>query len=267
MNDTPQGSPDGHGEGDKVLAPLFRVLRPEHAPLLLGGLAAFLTVIAVVRFGGDPAAHIRPVLYVIGIGFLVVLISAIIRNRRIMSVLAWFLSLLLIVWVIAYASYLAATDYERLACSVFIFSACEETVDDIVEKEEGPTDAKAKKPPASATAPLPKAPAAAAEYIVYLQFNGSILRGDIVALSTRLKGAGWKVQGEERVKKPRKGDPPYRDVRYLSTDNNRPIAQALADSLNKALAESENLAPIATPPVKPVAASVKTKTLEIWINK
>ncbi|TFF19875.1 hypothetical protein E3C22_19625 [Jiella endophytica] len=237
---------------------------PASAAIVFGGIACFAAVALVSAFGIDFQSNIAPVFYILGVGLFLAIATQIINSKIIMSVICWFFTILLILWVLSYIALrgapLSTTARQQLSCVVYFWLDCKETVDSQtvsnVQSSETPNNASTFPAP-SDTLPSPPKAVRPSEYTVSMQFAGTLTRDSIRELMRKLKEQGWNVEGVagggERTAKAAG----LSEIRYSGD----PLP---AEILAKAV-QSSNLAKNEIKAVR--VSSVPEKTLEIWISR
>ena len=222
---------------------------PKAAALVMGAVACFAAVAVVASFGIDLEARIPSVLYVIGIGALLLIVVAMLNDQIMMAFVRWFALATAIVWLAVFIAYRIQPS-PVLACAVFFWSQCRTTAD-VVAAEANPP------PPRQADSPQPKQNAGS--QLVYFQFAGVLERDDVRSVMRRLRDAGWRIQGVEGGGERTASAAGFAEVRYAASADKRD-AEALAAAVQATKLIS-----------KPITAKesplVKKNTLEVWISR
>src|SRR5216684_1779555 len=160
---------------------------PQAAALLFGAVACFAAVAAAGALSIDLESRIPSVLAILAIGALLLIVTAIVNNKLIMSVLSWFAVVMLIGWICVFALHKFFPRSEELECAATWWASCQVTADSrSVPSQTAPTT-----PP-----PIPQgAPFRPQDYQVVVQFAGILDRNDVRAMMQKLGESGWQVQG------------------------------------------------------------------------
>jgi hypothetical protein len=247
----PSGNPGAAAPNARDWLAVYAKDHPREAALVLAGVAAFAGVATVIGFGIDLESQIRPVLYLLLIGGLVIIVTAILNDKLIVSVLKWFILALFIIWVVAFALHRSIfRDSEALNCFVLFWAECRNLADQKADRTNPP-------PPVVTTPTAP--PPMAKSHKVQFQFAGSLDRDDVRVVMRRLRDAGWLVENVDRGGR-RTGDAAGKaEIRYRN-DRDQQAAQDLAAALNATK--------LITKEIKPVRAEgLDPDTLEVWISR
>lgn len=223
---------------------------PQGAAILMGAVACFAAVAAVKSFGTGFEESIPSVLYIIGIGGLLLIVVAVLNDAIIMTFIKWFCVLLLIAWLSVFVAHkIKVEPRAELACAAFFWQPCRDTADSIA-------------PPASLPpqqqVDIPRVENAGS-YQVFVQFAGLINRDDVRTMMRRLSDSGWKVQGVEGGGERTAKAAGFAEVRYASRGD-EPAAKALAEAV-----QATKLLP--TPLKATENPNLKKGTLEVWISR
>ena len=223
---------------------------PQAAALLFGAVACFAAVAAIGMLSIDLQSNIPSVLAVLAIGALLLIVTFIVNNKLIMSVLSWFAVAMLIGWIGVYVLHRFFPRSEELACAAVWWVSCQVTADSRSVPAQTPP---AMPPPISQSAPFKPQ-----DYQVVVQFAGVLDRNDVRAMMQKLEEIGWSVQGIKGGGR-RTGDAAGKnEIRYAEGD--RAAAEALAQAVR------------ATNLVRNVGltagdSSVQRGRLEVWISR
>jgi hypothetical protein len=235
----------------------YKSTNPEGFAVLLGGIASFAAVAIVIGFGIDLQAQTPAVMYVLGVGVLVTVIAAIVRDVRLMAVLKWFATLLVIIWVVAFGltrligNEILSRSGWQLQCIVEFWRPCV-----IVSDRQAEEDNLA--PPVEPAPPPEIDPAISpGDYKVFVQFAGIIKRDDVRIVMKQLAATGWNVQGVDGGGERTAAAAGYAEVRAASSD----IAAA------KVLAEAVHAFKLTPRSISAKeVAGVPPGTLEVWVS-
>jgi len=222
--------------------------QPRAAAILLSAVACFAAVAAVQSFGINLEATTPSVLYIIGIGVLLLIVTAVLSDAMIMSVMKWFGSMLFILWVAVFIAHKVHPS-PQWACVALFWQPCRATADSIASASSQPSPTQVVIPHVDN----------AGSYQVSVQFAGLINRDDVRTMMRRLSDSGWRVQGIQGGGERRAEAAGFAEVRYAE-QGDEPVAKALAEAvqatklLSKPLKATENL-------------RVKKGTLEVWISR
>jgi len=173
---------------------------PQASSILLAGIASFAAVLAVTRMGIDLESTVPSVVYVVGIGLALLLLSSIVGDKILFLVLRWCTVILGIIWVIVYflhSTALPDTYFSRpqIKCALLFWRECAETADKLADQSAIAEQPLAISEPGPAVVLPARSGLDPAQYDVFVQFAGSIRREDIRDMMTQLAGAGWDMQG------------------------------------------------------------------------
>jgi uncharacterized membrane protein YuzA (DUF378 family) len=240
----------------------FGKTNPQAAALLLGAIACFAAVAAVGTLGINLQSEIPSVLYVIGIGVLLSVVTTIVGDKLIMVALKWFVVGIAALWVALFIVQLIYPESQRIACAVHFWAPCQFTADKVAEITADKV--------AESTGSTPAVPAALPEippnpgfrpdnYKVFVQFAGVITRDSVKTGMRKLGDKGWKVQGANLGGERTVAAAGYNEVRY-PTENDRQAAQALANQVANLTSHDIKVGPTPT-------TSVAKGSLEVWISR
>jgi hypothetical protein len=231
----------------------FSKQNPQAAGLLYGAVACFAAVAAISSFG-DLESRIPSVLYVIAIGVVLAITTAILTDKLMMAVLKWFVVLIVIAWTISFIIYHFNPTSQTLACVVRFWEPCRDTADKVAD-QTAPTKITPANPPTIS----PTASFQPSNYQVFVQFAGSIRRDDVKAMMKILRDSGWNVQGVDGGGERTTAAAGLAEVRY-STPEDALAAKALAQAVQATNLISRSIA------VKS-SSGVAKGTLEVWISR
>jgi hypothetical protein len=171
-------------------------LNPVAAGIIMAAFVAFLAVILVSVFADNVESRIPLVAYFLVIGTAIYVVSAIVNDRILNTIIRWFVILLLLCWCLVFTAGRIYPANEPLACLSYFWRSCRTVVDEIGA-------AQASRPGVKLTVPgtpaLPRTadqtPAAGDQTPVFLQFAGAYDRDDIRTGMRILAGKGWNMQG------------------------------------------------------------------------
>lgn len=230
----------------------FSKQNPQAATLLFGGVACFAAVAAVGGMGIDVESKIRPALYIIGVGVILIITTAIFNNRLIISVLSWFVVIMLGIWVILFiVSRFNSSD--SIACAVYFWETCRTTTDNSAKLASSTVPAVQ---PVQLAAPSTIKPG---NYKVLVQFAGVLRRSDVRTMMESLQKAGWNVQGVEGGGQRIPAYEGSNEIRY-GADADASAAKALADMVQATKIVSGAISISKNP-------KIDNGTLEIWIRR
>ncbi|KIZ39268.1 hypothetical protein OO17_20895 [Rhodopseudomonas palustris] len=213
-------------------------------------MAAFIAVAAVGIFGIDTEARIRPALYLVFVGVLVAIVTAMLHDPWIMNLLKWSVLFVCIAWVLVFAFSKLNPQSQGLACFANLLIDCRTTADTVAERANPP-------PPTPIKTEV--APPAATNYDVFFQFAGAIDRSDVRSVMKKIGDAGWKVEGVDGGGQRTPSAANTAAVRYRDQSDD-PTARTLADSLNATKLISRSIKPERND-------GVAKGTLEVWISR
>jgi len=222
---------------------------PQAAAILMGAVACFAAVAAVKSFGIDLEASMPSVLYIIGIGVLLLIVVSILNDKMIMTFIRWFIVLSGLVWLAVFIAHKVEPGSTKLACAAFFWQPCRTTADRIADSAN---------PPSPQPVDIPRTENASS-YQVFVQFAGILKRDDVRTVMRRLSDSGWRVQGVDGGGERTAIAAGFAEVRYAERGD-EPIAKALAEAvqttnlLSKPLKATEN-------------RNVKKGTLEVWVSR
>jgi hypothetical protein len=222
---------------------------PQGAAILMGAVACFAAVAAVQSFGIDFEASKPSVLYIIGIGVLLLIVVAVLNDAMIMTFIKWFIVMLGLVWLAFFIAHKFEPESTKLACAAFFWQPCRATADSIAPAPSPP-------PPEQVVIPRMEN---AGSYQVFVQFAGLINRDDVRTMMRRLSDSGWRVQGIEGGGERTAKAAGFAEVRY-SERGDEPVAKALAEAVQATKLLSKPLKVTENP-------RVKKGTLEVWISR
>lgn len=228
---------------------------PQPAALLLGGVACFAAVAAVLGFGIRFEAAIAPVFYILGVGVALIVATRIVNNTLMMNGLSWFALGLGILWVVTFLAFrivpLTSTHSQQLSCVVWFWIDCRTNVDGDTHAIAAPTSPPAAVPPV-------RADIQPAKYQVLVQFAGVLTRDSIRGMMQRLKEQGWNVQGVAGGGQRTSTAAGTAEIRARESD--KAAAQALATAV-----QASGLT--ARPVEFKLNNAIESGTLEVWISR
>ena len=229
---------------------------PQSAILLLGSIAAFAAVATIGGFGIDLKSRIPSVLFLIGIGALLLIVTSIVNNKLMMTTLAWFIVLMSLGWILVFiVSRLNPSP--SLVCVVRFWDPCVITADEIAISAS-----KAARPllaPATPQSVPSDTNVQRGNYKVFVQFAGALKRQDVRGMMEQLRKAGWNVQGVDGGGQRTGTAAGANEVRYRD-NSDVPAAQMLAHEVQIANLVSRVITE------KPVS-SIEKGNLEVWISR
>lgn len=222
---------------------------PQAAAILMGAVACFAAVAAVRSFGIDLEASLPSVLYIIGMGVVLLIVVAMLNDTMIMTFIKWFIIMLGLVWVAVFIAHRVEPGSTKLACAAFFWQPCRATADSIA------IDAN---PPPPQRVEIPRIENAGS-YQVFVQFAGLLKRDDVRTVMRRLSDSGWRVQGVEGGGERTAQAAGFAEVRYAE-QGDEPVAKALAEAIQATKLLSTPLKATKNP-------RIKKGTLEVWISR
>lgn len=222
------------------------------AALVSGAIALFAAVAVIEGFGGDLEAKIASIVWILAIGFLLIVIERFLGEPFAMRALAWFFGALLVLWVLVFIWSKLEPENPRATCLVFFWQPCRVTAD-IKADAASPAGITLQGSASPADTVTPAIPVG--QYQVYIQFAG-YSRTTIVELARLLETGGWKVEGAGQGGERIASAAGKAEVRHHSGD----------EQAAKALAAAISATNIKT--VKTVRMDIiKPGTLEVWIGQ
>jgi hypothetical protein len=223
---------------------------PQAAAILMGAVACFAAVAAVRSFGIDLEASIPSVLYIIGIGVLLLIVVAVLNDAMLMTFIKWFIVMLGLVWLAVFIAHkIIDPGSPKLACAAFFWQPCRATADSIAPPPSLP-------PPQQVVIPRIEN---AGSYQVFVQFAGLINRDDVRMMMRQLSDSGWRVEGVEGGGERTAKAAGFAEVRYAERGD-EPVAKALAEAIQATKLLSKPLKATENP-------RIKKGTLEVWISR
>jgi hypothetical protein len=227
---------------------------PQAATLLMAGIGGFAAVAIVTSFGLNLQSSIQPVIFVAGIGVMVLVLTAIVNNELIMFVLQWFVAIMAMIWCAAFVASQAFPENERLRCAALFWISCAKNADILAAA------ASRSLPPVEPAKPLPEDSAIVpGNYQVFVQFAGILSRDNVREMMQSLAAEGWKVQGVEGGGQRTATAAGYNEIRY-SSGADATAAKALAASI-----QSTNI--VASKITTARVQQVEPGTLEVYISR
>lgn len=233
---------------------------PQQAAILLSGIACFAAVAIVLGFGIDLQANVKNVYIVVACGVALFLVTRILNNELMTTVLTWFALAMGLLWAVAFVSYKAALGdavlHQRLGCVVYFWQDCQFVADALAADAAANSGSETgQEQLTEITKAQPEAPTR--NLAVTVQFAGAIDRATIRAMMKDLASKSWSMRGTEGGGERTANAAGYAEVRY--SGNNKTAAEALAKAVSAYA--------IANRPLKVVPTSaVKANELEVWIS-
>jgi hypothetical protein len=244
----------------------FAKTNPQAAALLLGAIACFAAVAAVGTLGINLQSEVPSVLYVIGIGVLLKVVTPVVKSivgdKLIMVALKWFVVGIAALWVALFIVQLFYPESQRLACAVHFWAPCQFTADKVAEvTADKVAESKGSTPAVPAALPeiAPNPGFQPDNYKVFVQFAGVITRDSVKRMMRELVNLGWNVQGANAGGERTVAAAGYAEVRYPSPSD-LPAAKDLAREIQAANLTSHAVTEQLTP-------SVAKGSLEVWISR
>lgn len=227
----------------------FAKSNPQAAAILFGAIACFASVAIIASFGIELQASVPNVVYILVIGVLLFVLVKIVHDAILMSVLAWFVTILAMAWVVVFVLQRMDPGNPRFACLADPIRACAATADDNAKRTAPSLPALAA--PAAAAASDPK------RYVVNVQFAG-LVRDRVQTFMEQLAQAGWRVQGVAGGGERTGTAAGLAEVRY------GPAADAEAA---RALAASVQASRLTGKSIRAVQVeAIPANSLEIWVS-
>jgi len=244
----------------------FVKTNPQAAALLLGAIACFAAVAVVGTLGINLQSEIPSVLYVIGIGVLLSIVTSVVTSivgdKLIMIALKWFVVGIAALWVALFIVQLIYPESQRIACAVHFWATCQFTADKVAEITADKVAESTESTPAVPAA-LPEIPPNAgfqpANYKVFVQFAGVITRDSVKSMMRALRNNGWNVQGANAGGERTVAAAGYTEVRYPN-ESDLQAARALAREVQAANLTSHAITEQRTP-------SIAKGSLEVWVSR
>jgi hypothetical protein len=233
----------------------FAKRNPQSATLLFGGVACFAAVAAVGSMGLDLESKILPALYVIGIGIVLVIATAIINNRFMLNTVSWFIIVMTAMWMIMFIiSRFSANPV--WACAAYFWTPCRTTADEVATAQSVSRPASPVQSPAKSAAPGSIQPG---NYKVLVQFAGVLQREDVRAMMKKLREFGWNVLGVDGGGQRTGAAAGYGEIRYRNNVD-ASAAQELAQLIQSTKIVSKTIS------IKQ-NSTIEAGTLEVWISQ
>ena len=223
---------------------------------IFGGLGLFAAIAIAFSFGIDRDTAFLMAAYFIGLTILLLLAVHIVSDPQIKRVLAWFLTSVFIIIVLALLFASFVQDQRILNppyCLVQFWRKCTVVEEAIADRTTSQVVQNSK------AIPAPPRDVRAASYQVFVQFAGIIKRDDVQSMMKKLRDLGWNIQGIDRGGERTTAAAGLNVVRYGSPED-ADAAAALAAAVQEI---SPSNAKIATE----VSNGIKSKSLEVWISR
>ncbi|MFC3074204.1 hypothetical protein [Shinella pollutisoli] len=222
------------------------------AALISGAIALFAAVAVIEGFGLQLESTIPSIVWILLIGFLLLIIERFLDEPFAVRALSWFFGALVVLWVLAFIWHKLNPENERGACVVYFWQPCRITADRQADTASGDSAGLLEcAPPAVTTTPAVQV----GQYRVFIQFAG-YSRSTIVELARLLETGGWNVQGAGQGGERIASAAGKAEVRYHTGDER--AAEALAAAISASKVKT----------VKTVRMDIITPgTLEVWIGQ
>lgn len=236
-----------------ILSQLLKINR-RIATFLFAGLG----LLAVIAIATSWAVDVRTAMimgsYFIGLTTLLFTFVAVIRDPILQRVLAWFVTLMIIVTTLVLFYSAVSPGQNAFApayCLVRFWERCVDVQEAVADRN--------KAPPTGVTPPAPAPAVHASDYIVYVQFAGLISRDSVKTMMSGLSQNGWNVQGVSRGGERTSSAAGVNEIRY-GKEEDKAAADALANAVNAYGLSSSKVGTLRVP-------SIGAKRLEVWISR
>ena len=228
------------------------------AVLILTGLAVFAAVAIFQTLQiNDFKGGVLIAGYIIGMGLALTVISNVLENLLIRSVISWFITMIFILYssTIFVSAVLSPTPLiNPPSCLLRFWEDCRGL--------GGVIDRVADGVPAPTLTPVPRMPTtssgASPALQIFVQFAGLLRREDVIAVSRGLRAAGWNVQGADQGGERIAAAAGLNEIRYFPA--NEEAAKVLAQQI-----QATNL--LKRPVTLQPRRDIRPDVLEVWISR
>jgi hypothetical protein len=233
-------------------------LDPKAALPVVGGLALLAAAAIVTSWAVDIRTAGLMGLYILILGFVLLVAANVLNDPTLKLVLGWFLTILIMATVTVFfisAVWRQQGIIKPTYCLVEFWKPCVEAEAAAVARNAQSIN-EASRPEEGPLPPPPPVQVDSAKYRVFIHFAGLITRERIAELNQTLAGGGWRVQGRSGERLPSAQG--LNEVRY-SNPADRPAAEALAGEVTSSGLTGQ---PVQARQVDVIAP----ETFEVWIS-
>lgn len=240
----------------QALAQLIRIDRKVALPLV-AGLGLFAVAAIIVTWGVDVPTMGLMGVYVLFLGFLLIVAAAAVKHPVLSQILGWFLTVVIISTVSCFfisAVFRTQGVIKPTYCLVRFWERCPDAEAAVVARNAPSIDASVA--PVAVPASQARLTFDPRQYRVPISFAGLITRESVVSLNRQLAAEGWRVDGAsgQRISAAQGTN----EVRF-SGEAERPAAETLAARITAAGITSGEVR-------AQRAADIAPGTIEVWIS-
>lgn len=236
------------------------------AILLFTGIGVFAAISIVGTYEIDYTIALRVAAYILGFATASTVLSVVVDNTLIRSVLGWFVVGLFMFWSLALSISVVFQPgpLPPPYCLVYFLQDCDEVAEAIALKQEQRTGSPViavHPPPVEGDGVLANALAVPTAEVpaqtVYVQFAGILTRDSVRTLMLTLEAQGWNVQGAAQGGERTNAAAGYNEVRF--SGDSRAAAQQLAAELERFNLTGRPITVVENP-------DIDAGALEVWLS-